>query len=207
MAFAIGAQAVTTIHTIKAKSTDMITFPEIGNPVKTPTFTVTSGSPAFFNTNSGYWEKKVNGVWQSVSNGNFTEGTYRFTIYVHLPLDSGYIFDEETTVWVNDIKWATDYLYAWDHESAVRARSPEITVHLITTIYQVEGTSTDLTNMPVIGESVEEDPQITVTKGAPAYFDTDEYNACWEKLVDGEWKSYHSGTTSHTSSTGSTITI
>lgn len=62
-------------------------------------------------------------------------------------------------------------------------------------------------NMPVIGESVEEDPQITVTKGAPAYFDTDEYNACWEKLVDGEWKSYHSGTTSHTSSTGCTITI
>ena len=44
VAFAIGAQAVTTIHTIKAKSTDMITFPEIGNPVKTPTFTVTSGS-------------------------------------------------------------------------------------------------------------------------------------------------------------------
>ena len=62
VAFAIGAQAVITIHTIKAKSTDMITFPEIGNPVKTPTFTVTSGSPAFFNTNSSYWEKKVNGV-------------------------------------------------------------------------------------------------------------------------------------------------
>lgn len=63
-----------------------------------------------------------------------------------------------------------------------------------TKISTVAGTSSDLATIPVVGESVEKDPTITVKKGAPAYFTAEGSNGKWQKKVNGEWKSVTSGT-------------
>lgn len=48
-----------------------------------------------------------------------------------------------------------------------------------TRISLVEGTSTNLTTIPVAGTSFRTKPTITVTKGAPAYFCIDNANGWW----------------------------
>lgn len=56
-----------------------------------------------------------------------------------------------------------------------------------TQIALVEGTSSDLTTIPTIGELLKR-PTITVTRGEPAYFEVS--NGCWQKKVYEKWEDY-----------------
>ena len=56
-----------------------------------------------------------------------------------------------------------------------------------TQIALVEGTSSDLTTIPTIGELLKR-PTITVTRGEPAYFEVS--NGCWQKKVNEKWEDY-----------------
>ena len=52
-------------------------------------FTVTKGSPAFFNDDMGSWQKKNDSKWENVYSGTFTEGTWRYKIQIRIDGDAG----------------------------------------------------------------------------------------------------------------------
>ena len=202
-AFAIGAQAVTTIHEVEATSTDLTTIPVIGESVeKDPKITVTKGAPAYFTASgsNGKWQKKVNGEWQYVNSGNFTSGTWRYACQVRIDssVDPGnnYTLALDLVVKVNGATWTKENIYRYDTYSYVVVYSPEMTAKAgdsRTKISTVAGTSDDLTSIPVVGESVQTKPTITVTTGSPARFVITSTNGVWLKLVNGEWHSVTTG--------------
>ena len=200
MAFAIGAQAdyLSSISYVEGTSSNLTTIPCIGDPVtKMPSIKVTSDYPYYiflnFYTDYGYgrWEKKVNGEWQTVSTGNFTEGTWRFSCIVALSnnsaYDDRYIFSENIKVVVNGTSWAKSEFSANEASSTVRVYSPGMPA--LRKISQVVGTSSNLTTIPDAGNSVTTKPTINITQGSPATFE----HGCWQVQENGEWKSVTSG--------------
>ena len=62
-----------------------------------------------------------------------------------------------------------------------------------TIISSVSGTSNDLNSIAIFGNSVKEQPKITVTSGSPAYFLIDDGNGHWQKKIEGQWKNKTEG--------------
>ena len=185
------------INMVDATSPDLTVIPEIDAPVTKPTITVMTGEPAYFLVNSanGWWQKKVNGKWETVRSGNFDEGTWRF--YCQVRIDSStdpknqFVLAKNVTVKVNGKEWEKETVYVYDTYSLVFVTSPEITVDSHKKIHLIEAVSFDMVFVPMVDDSVKE-PEITVISGEPAYFDTS--NGCWQKKVGSEWLDVQEGT-------------
>ncbi|NLV85997.1 MAG: hypothetical protein GX025_02070, partial [Clostridiales bacterium] len=125
---AFAADTRIPISTVEATST--ITPPVYGETIKTPYFTVTQGSPAYFFYNL-YWEKKSGDSWEDVTSGTFTEGTWRYRTQVRIdePEGTTHVLAAPLSVRVNGELWAENKTPAvWDTFSYDRVSSPEYTV-------------------------------------------------------------------------------
>ncbi len=60
-------------------------------------------------------------------------------------------------------------------------------------IHKVTGTTTGYKNIPMIGESIYTVPDVTITQGAPAYFDVSG-SGKWQKKTGEEWYNQYNGT-------------
>ena len=112
----------TKVSAIAATSnTDSIAV--YGNITKIPTFSITEGSQAYFESGMCYWEKKNGTSWERYT-GTFTEGTYRFSIQIRIDGEYGrtHVLDEDgVSVTVDGMKWADKdtpyvketYSYVW----------------------------------------------------------------------------------------------
>ncbi len=115
----------TKINDIVATSDDIDGIPAYGGQVKAPTFTVTKGSPAYFNVEgNGDWCKKEGGKWKQYREKTFTEGTYRYEVQIRIDGEAGttHVLDKNgVTVTVDGRKWADNerpsvadtFSYAW----------------------------------------------------------------------------------------------
>ena len=185
-----------------AGTSDTATIPVYGGAYKKPTVTVTTGEPARFNINSGngdWFKKNSAGVWERYNEATFTEGTYRFHCQVRIDDAAGltHMLDSAgVTVTVDGVAWTTDTPGVYDDYSLVWVESPEYTVTAPadrTKVSEVAGTS-DTATIPVYGGAYKK-PTVTVTTGAPAYFNIDSYNGGWlKKNSAGEWKRYTEAT-------------
>ena len=114
----------TKINNIVATSnTDSI--PTYGGKAKPPTFTVTEGSPAYFNVEgSGGWWRKEGDKWKKSFEKTFTEGTYKYKVQIRIKGEAGtkYVLDSNgVTATVDGKKWADNvrplvedtYSFAW----------------------------------------------------------------------------------------------
>ena len=185
-----------------AGTSDTATIPVYGGAYKKPTVTVTTGEPARFNINgsNGDWFKKNSaGVWERYNEATFTEGTYMFHCQVRIDGAAGltHMLDSAgITVTVDGVAWTTGTPDVFDDYSLVWADSPEYTVTAPadrTKVNKVEGTS-DLSTILVYGGAYNK-PTVTVTTGAPAYFEISVSNGNWlKKNSAGEWKRYTEAT-------------
>lgn len=168
---------------------------------RSPKFTVTTGAPAYFlmnEFNNGNWQKKVDGQWQNVFEGQFTEGSWRYRCHVRIDEktdpDNQYVLADDVAVWVNGEKWETDrHGTIGDTYSYVSVYSPELILFETTAIRLVKATTTDLMTIPAIGVPVNTKPTFEVTHGEPAFFNVNAGNGKWLKKVDGKWQSVNSG--------------
>ena len=138
-AFANGRTVVSTVEI--SSSTGDIT-PEYGDTVQHPTFTVTTGSPAYVNNGAGNgaWQKynESTSSWQIYPTGlRFTEGTYRYYAQVRIDNSDGnnsgdtHKLDANgVTVTVDGNAWSTDYLTVQSNYSYVAIMSPGFDVTL-----------------------------------------------------------------------------
>ena len=78
----------TPISNIVAKS-DTDSIPVYGGTVKKPTFTVTQGSPAYFDKVMCSWRKKDGTSWVSYKGTAFTEGTYCYGVQIRIDGEAG----------------------------------------------------------------------------------------------------------------------
>ena len=181
-----------------AGTSDTATIPVYGGAYKKPTVTVTTGAPARFGINSGngdWFKKNSAGVWERYNEATFTEGTYRFHCQVRIDDAAGltHMLDSAgVTVTVDGVAWSAGTPRVYDDYSLVWADSPEYTVTAPadrTKVSEVAGTS-DTATIPVYGGAYKK-PTVTVTTGAPAYFDIDSYNGNWlKKNSAGGWDYY-----------------
>ena len=101
-----------------------------------PTFTVTEGVPARFNSNksNGRWQKKEGDKWvtsQSGVNPTFTLGTWRYSCQVRIDGTNGttHRLAKDAEIYVDGERWAeTSYPAVEPTYSYINAYSPEITV-------------------------------------------------------------------------------
>lgn len=99
----------TVVSTITATSNvdDIIGF---GKSVVRPTFNITEGSPAYFDTQySNYWKIKTATGWDNYSGAVFKEGTYQYVTQIRIDDTAGttHVLDKNgITVTVNGVKWA-----------------------------------------------------------------------------------------------------
>ena len=190
------------IATVQGSSSDFANIPVLGEPLTKPTIDSESGYTYFdINNYNGWWQKKVNGQWQDVKSGTFSEGSWRFKCQVRIDNttdpDNEHVLADDVKVRVNGMIWGkgsliTDYKY-----SCVAVYSPaiELAEELVRTeVCMVEATCPFLTTIPRKGEPVTKKPTITVKSGAPAFFNIDEYNGWWQKKIDGEWQDVQEGT-------------
>lgn len=138
-AFANGRTVVSTVEI--SSSTGDIT-PEYGDTVERPTFTVTTGSPAYVNNGAGNgaWQKynEDSDSWQIYPMGlKFTEGTYRYYAQVRIDNSDGHNSGDThkldangVTVTVDGEAWGTNYLTIQSNYSYVAITSPEFVVTL-----------------------------------------------------------------------------
>ena len=186
-----------------AGTSDTATIPVYGGAYKKPTVTVTTGEPARFNINSGngdWFKKNSAGGWDYYTEATFTEGTYMFHCQVRIDGAAGFthmLDSAGVTVTVDGVAWTTDTPDVYDDYSLVWVESPEYTVAPSpadrTKVSEVAGTS-DTATIPVYGGAYKK-PTVTVTTGAPAYFNIDSYNGGWlKKNSAGEWKRYTEAT-------------
>ena len=190
------------IATVQGSSSDFANIPVLGEPLTKPTVDSESGYTYFnIDNENGWWQKKVNGQWQDVKSGSFSEGSWRFKCEVRIDNttdpDNEHVLADNVKVRVNGMIWGnepviTDYKY-----SSVAVYSPaiELAEELVRTeVCMVEATCPFLTTIPRKGEPVTKKPTITVKSGAPAFFNIDEYNGWWQKKIDGEWQDVQEGT-------------
>ena len=183
----------TKITKIEGTSNNFDAIPRLGNRITQPTIIVTEGAPAYFEKN-GHWEKKVDGQWQDVTSGTFTEGTWRlFTFVKKDPTtdpDNEFVLDNNVQITVNGIRWGCPGpVFDDDNRSWGGCYSPTITLSR-SKVSLVESTSKNLDAIPQLGNPIAQ-PTFIVTKGAPAFFDN---HGRWEKWVDGDWEPVYSGT-------------
>ena len=190
-----------TINLVEATSEDLT--PQLGTSVWTaPTFTVTTGAPAYFNTKDFNWQKKVDGEWQFVTEGNFTPGIWRYhgVVVIDETTDPEhrYVLTEDATIKVNGVEWEKRYYDFVDSKlSRIGVNSPEFILtppETITEISLVEATSPNLTTIPKLGAPVVNNhPTFNVTSTTKAYFDVKDGDGRWQKLVDGQWQYVQNG--------------
>ena len=117
-----------------AGTSDLSTILVYGGAFNKPTVTVTTGTPAYFNINSGNgkWLKKNSaGSWELYTGATFTEGTYKFQCQVRIDGAAGltHVFDSAgVTVTVDGVAWTTGTPDVENHYSLVWVQSPEYTV-------------------------------------------------------------------------------
>ena len=181
-----------------AGTSDTATIPVYGGAYKKPTVTVTTGAPAYFNINSGngdWFKKNSAGGWNYYTEATFTEGTYMFHCQVRIAGAAGltHMLDSAgVTVTVDGAAWTTDTPGVYDDYSLVWVESPEYTVTAPadrTKVSEVAGTS-DISTILVYGGAYKK-PTVTVTTGAPAYFNINSGNGKWlKKNSAGGWDYY-----------------
>ena len=123
----------TTISNVEAtwNFSDGLTY---GDPVSAPTFTITSGSPAYLlREGSSCWQKKNGSSWVDVGFGDtFSYGTYRFKAQLRIDGDAGstHVLQAPVKIKVNDVSWEVDNtsINVYDNYSYVWAYSPEMTI-------------------------------------------------------------------------------
>ena len=105
-----------TISEVVATSTDIDTIPKYEGLLNKPTFTVTSGQPAYFSTTNGSWQKKENGNWKDIKSTNvFTDGIWRYRCKIYIDnngevTNAGYTHKlaKQISVNVNGASWEAD---------------------------------------------------------------------------------------------------
>ena len=103
-----------------------------GNSFDVPTFNVTKGTPAYFETGMGNWLKKNGEEWENVT-GVFTEGTYCYQCQVRIDSQGdAYKIDETATAKVDGNDWGVYSGYVGGTYSYIYVESQEITVTKIT---------------------------------------------------------------------------
>ena len=123
----------TKVNKVEGTS-NIATIPVYGGAYKKPTVTVTTGSPAYFNINSGngrWLKKNSTGDWDYYTEPTFTEGTYKFDCQVRIDGAAGltHVFDSAgVTVTVDGVAWTTGTPDVYDDYSLVGVSSPEYTV-------------------------------------------------------------------------------
>ncbi|WP_215492027.1 stalk domain-containing protein [Fenollaria sporofastidiosus] len=115
---------------IEATATNM--EPVFGNSVSSePTFTVTKGTEAHFNTIMGDWQKKnvETGKFED-GHGTITAGTWRYEAQIRVDGVYGttHVLDNNFTVKVNGVLWRTKKSVVDTDYSFGNAYSPEFTV-------------------------------------------------------------------------------
>ena len=115
----------------------------VGSKLK---FTVTKGSPAYFNDDMGFWQKKNDSKWETVYNGTFTDGTWRYMTQLRIDGEYGstHKLSSDVTVKVDGSAWDTNSVTVMDSYSYVTAYSNEITINnesqtTYTVAYDVNG--------------------------------------------------------------------
>lgn len=119
-------------------TSDLASFAVEGNAVagSIPTFTVTEGTPGYFNSNqyNGRWQKKEGDKWvtsQGGVNPTFTLGTWRFSCQVRIDGNDGttHRLAKDAEIYVDGERWAeTTYPAVEATYSYINTYSPEITV-------------------------------------------------------------------------------
>ena len=102
-----------------------------GGAIQDPTFTVTTGAPAFFNTTMGNWWKKNGDTWEKVTSGTFSTGTWRYSTQIRIDGDAGltHKFAQKPTVRVDGQDWTVfGNTSVGDVFSFSNVRSPEIEI-------------------------------------------------------------------------------
>ena len=136
------ANGRTVVSTVEISSSTGDITPEYGDTVQHPTFTVTTGSPAYVNNGAGNgaWQKynESTSSWQIYPTGlRFTEGTYRYYAQVRIDNSDGHNSGDThkldasgVTVTVDGDAWSTDYLTVQSNYSYVAIMSPGFDVTL-----------------------------------------------------------------------------
>ena len=192
----------TKVNKVEGTS-DTATIPVYGGAYQKPTVTVTTGAPARFNANSGngdWFKKNSAGAWELYTETTFIEGTYQFHCQVRIDGAAGltHMLDSAgVTVTVDGVAWTAGTPDVYDTYSLVWVDSPEYTVAPSpadrTKVNQVEGTS-NIATILVYGGAFDK-PTVTVTTGAPAYFDIGSANGSWlKKNSAGVWERYTGAT-------------
>ena len=188
----------TKVNKVEGTS-DISTILVYGGAFNKPTVTVTTSTPAYFDIgySNGNWLKKNSaGVWERYTGATFTEGTYKFDCQVRIDKAAGltHVLDSAgVTVTVDGVAWTTSTPSVADTFSYMGVTSPEYTVTSSpadrTKVNKVEGTS-DIATILVYGGAYNK-PAVTVTTGAPAFFNINSGNGDWmKKNSAGGWDYY-----------------
>ena len=117
------------IDTLEATS-DIGELLSYGNEIEAPTFTVTAGEPAHFETGMGGWDTLIDGEWTRVRSGRFTAGEWRYGCQIRID-DGGdtYAFSNRPTCTVDGAEWdVSDGAQVYDTYSYTWITSPVFTV-------------------------------------------------------------------------------
>ena len=127
------ADSRTKVNKVEGTS-DITTIPVYGGAYKKPTVTVTTGTPAYSNTDRGngdWFKKNSSGGWDYYTDATFTEGTYKFRCQIRIDDAAGltHMLDSAgVTVTVDGAAWTADTPIVKDDYSFVWVYSPEYTV-------------------------------------------------------------------------------
>ena len=105
--FADGEDTRTKISTITATS-NLNDIAQLGHTVQYPTFTITDGSQARFNSGRCFWKKMNGTTWEDYREAKFVEGAYRYQIEIRVDGANGttHVLDENgVTVTVDGEAW------------------------------------------------------------------------------------------------------
>lgn len=130
------------VSTIEGTSSDINTIPVYGGEIKAPTFTMTSGQPAYFYTWNEGWQRKEGDTWFTYDySSNFISGTWRYMVAIYIDNDEDYTdatagdthkLAEQITVKVNGENWnvepskiETNYSYTYAYSKEYTIPEPE----------------------------------------------------------------------------------
>lgn len=103
----------------------------LGKKVKTPTFTVTEGSPAYFNNSMNtMWSEDWGYTWQTYYSETFEEGTYMYETAICIDGEAAktYVLDENLKVTVDGKAWFFRNVIIEPDRSYVFVNSPRFVV-------------------------------------------------------------------------------
>lgn len=127
--------------------------------VETPTFSVTTGSPAMFDigdpTNAGWYRKNDSGNFDKYTKSTFEPGVYRYMCPIRIKNGAGadtHKLSTSFTVTVDRLPWTVDHFTITPQESACITFSPKIMLCGIT-FDPSDGTGSMLTQVVAPGSS------------------------------------------------------